>query len=440
MFNRSRRRIILSIMGSLILLFVAALLVILLASYREIRQKNSDMLDRYVQMYSLEQQTGNMEEPEPKPGSQSNPAPEEKPGKRPIDDRPDYQLSTFYSVAMAEDGTVLAVDNGEKEIYSEEDLTELAQELLAGNKESGRDGSLFYMISHRDGYTLVAFLDNTVAEGSMNTLLRNYLIVGGAAIVILFFISLFLSKRIIRPLEENDRRQKQFISDAGHELKTPVAVIGANAELLSREVGPNEWLSNIQYENERMGTLVKQLLDLSRAENTETVMEMVDLSRIVTGEVLAFESLAFEQGKMIQSDIAENIRLSGSEVQLTQLTSILLDNAIRYATGSEIELSLKAQAGMAVLSVVNEGDEIPPEKQAHLFDRFYRIDEARSGDEKHYGLGLSIAKAIVLNHKGSISVSCRDAKIRFAASLPIRQEGQKDHPTSPAKTVRRSST
>lgn len=419
MFNRSRKKIILSIMGSLILLFVAALSVILLASYQEIRQKNADMLERYVQLYSLDQQPSNMDEPKPKPAGEVDPGPEEKPGKRPIDDRPDYQLSTFYSVALADDGTVLTVDNGEKGVYSEEDLTEIAQELMAGNKESGRNGSLFYIISHRDDYTLVAFLDNTVAQSSMNTLLHYYLIVGGVAIVVLFFISLHLSKRIIRPLEENDRQQKQFISDAGHELKTPVAVIGANAELLSREIGPSEWLANIQYENDRMGCLVKQLLDLSRAENTETSMETVDFSRIVTGEVLAFESLAFEQGKMIQSDIDEGIHLTGSGVQLTQLTSILLDNAIRYSTGCEIEVSLKALTNMAVLSVANEGEEIPPEKQAHLFDRFYRVDEARSCDEQHYGLGLSIAKAVVQNHRGSISVSCRNQKIRFAVSLPV---------------------
>ena len=108
----------------------------------------------------------------------------------------------------------------------------------------------------KNGYTLVAFMDDTVTESRMNMMLRNVLIIGGAAIVVLFFLSLALSKRIIRPLEENDRQQKQFISDASHELKTPVAVIGANAEMLSRELPDNEWLANIQYENERAPNLL----------------------------------------------------------------------------------------------------------------------------------------------------------------------------------------
>nr|MCR5138062.1 HAMP domain-containing histidine kinase [Oscillospiraceae bacterium] len=247
---------------------------------------------------------------------------------------------------------------------------------------------------------------------------HNVLIIGGASIVILFFISLFLSRRIIRPLEANDKQQKQFIYDARHELKTPVAVISTNAELLSRELGENEWLANIQYENERMGDLVKQLLDLSRAENTETLMETVDLSRIVTGEVLAFESVAFDQGKTIRSDIDEGIHVMGNQAQLTQLTSILLDNAVRHGTGDQIELSLKLYGHAAVLSAVNDGDEIPAEKREHLFDRFYRVDEARNSEGHHYGLGLSIAKAVAERHGGTIRVNCQDGKIRFTVSIP----------------------
>lgn len=248
----------------------------------------------------------------------------------------------------------------------------------------------------------------------------NMLRVGGVAIVVLFFISLLLSKRIIHPLEENDRRQKQFISDASHELKTPVAVIDTNAELLAREIGKNEWLANIQYENERMNWLVRQLLDLSRAENAETPMEQVDFSRVVTGETLALETLAFDCGRVFRTEIEDGIIFTGSKTQLTQLVSILLDNAIRHAAGSEIEISLKRQGHHAVLSVSNDGDEIPQDKLDHLFDRFYRVDEARNSEGQHYGLGLSIAKAMVEKHGGSINVSCQDGKVRFTASIQIR--------------------
>ena len=409
-------------MGSVVLLFVVTLTVIMFASYREIRQQNSEMLERYVEIYSLDQQPGSQNGPESGPGNQGLPGVRPDQGKPPVDQRPDYQLSTFYSVAFSDDGTVLAVDNGEQDIYEEDELIRIAEELLSENQTTGRKDTLSYIVSSKDGYTLVAFMDNTLSEGELDTLLHNVLIVGGTAIVLLFFISLWLSKQIIRPLEENDRQQKQFISDASHELKTPVAVISTNAELLMRELGENEWLANIQYENDRMGDLVKQLLDLSRAENAETPMEPVDLSRIVTGEVLAFESLAFDQGKTILSDIDDGIHVTGSQTQLSQLTSILLDNAVRHGTGNEIELSLKSQGHAAVLSVVNDGEEISPEKLEHLFDRFYRVDEARGSEGHHYGLGLSIAKAVAEKHGGSIGVSCHNGKVQFFVSLPEKNK------------------
>jgi signal transduction histidine kinase len=408
MFNSSRRKIILAIMGFLILLFAVTLGVILTASFHEVRQKNADMLGRFVEMYSLD--------PDREEKPVAGPVPERR--DPPLDQKPDYQLSTFYTVAIAENGSVLSVDNAGRDIYSSEELVQIAESILSGGKRSGRAGNLSYAVSERDGYTLVALMDNTVSEGGLRTLLRNVLTVGGAAIAVLFLFSLQLAKRIIRPLEENDRQQKQFISDASHELKTPVAVIETNAEMLSREIGENEWLANIRYENERMGGLVKQLLDLSRAESAETPMEPVDFSRLVTGETLAFESLAFDQGKMLQTDIAGGIVLNGNRTQLAQLVSILLDNAVRHSTGTEIRLSLKRRSRTAVLTVANEGEAIPKEKLDHLFDRFYQADEARNQDGQHYGLGLSIARAVAEKHGGHIEASCQNGEIRFTAVLP----------------------
>ncbi len=421
MFSRSRKKIILSIMLSLILLFAVTLSVIMLASYHEIRQQNSDMLKRYVELYALDQQSEPEKAPDFKPGSQNPPGPGPRQGEPPPDLGPGFQLSTFYSVAFSEDGTALSVNDGDKGLYSEDELVSIARDLLTEKKTAGRLDNLSYRISGKQGYTLVAFIDDTVTESSMRMLLHNVLVIGGASIVVLFFLSLVLSRRIIRPLEENDRRQKQFISDASHELKTPVAVISTNAELLSRELGENEWLANIQYENERMGSLVKQLLDLSRAENKETPMEALDFSRIVTGESLAFESLAFEQGKRIRSDIEDGVRVNGNQSQLTQLVSVLLDNAVRHSAGSEIDLSLKRQSHMAVLSVANAGDAIPPEKLEHLFDRFYRVDEARNSEGHHYGLGLSIAKAVAEKHGGTITAACRDGTVTFTVSIPEKK-------------------
>jgi len=428
MFKSSRKKITVSITVSLVLLFVVTVSVIMMASYSEIRIRNTEMLERYVQLYSLERQPGKLNDmgikPEFREITGEGPAqrdPSRDLPELPPDIRPDYQLSTFYSVAFDDNGNVLSVDDGGNGIFDEDKLAEMAGSVLSDKKTTGRIDDLFYMKCDKSEYIVVAFLDNTVTENSMKMILRNVIIVGIVAIAVLFLISLLLSKMIIKPLEENDRQQKQFISDASHELKTPVAVIGANSDILAREVGENEWLANIRYENERMGELVLQLLNLSRAEKTETPMETVDLSRVVTGETLAFESFAYDQGKVLKSDIDAEIKVNGNAGQLSQLVSVLLDNAVRHSTGSGIEVSLYRQGLTAILSVTNDSDEIDPDKREHLFDRFYRVDEARNSEGNHYGLGLSIAKAVSEKHGGSIKVSCHDGKVVFTVTLPVRR-------------------
>lgn len=399
MYNKSRWKIVFSIMGSLVLLLGVTLSVIYLSSYEEMRRGNFERLERYVNLFFLDQD-------------------DQAPEAPPFEMRPDDRLSVFYSVAFSEDGEVLKVDNADKDVYGEEELVELAQEIVASGRRTGQTGNLVYMVSYRPGYRLVGFLDNTLSKSSLDMLLNNVLITGACAIVALFVISYFLSGWIIRPLEENNRQQKQFISDASHELKTPVSAIGANAEVLAREIGENEWLSNIRYENGRMGELITQLLNLSRAESAQLPMEKLDLSRLVTGEVFAMESLAYENGKTIVCNCEDGVEITGNTARLQQLVSVLVDNAIKHSTGKEIVLTLKRRSRNAVICVENEGNAIPADRLDHIFDRFYRLDEARSGETGHYGLGLSIAKAVVLRHKGRIDVSCRDGKVVFTVSLP----------------------
>ena len=343
MFRRSRRKIILSIMGSLILLFAMTLAVILLASFGEIRHKNVEMLERYVAEYSLDEVMNKQ--------SKADLPVEKTMGRReppPSNERSDYQLSTFYSVALSDEGKVLAVDNEGGDTYQEEELVQIARKISSQDQRLGRMGNITYIVEGKEGYMLVAFMDNTVSEAGLKTMLRYVFLVGGMAILAMFFIASILAGFIISPLEENDRQQKRFISDASHELKTPVAVIATNAEMLSRELGHNEWLTNIQYETERMDRLVKQLLDLSHAESAIVPMESLDFSRLVTGETLAFESLAFDKGKTFVTEIEEAIILIGNLSQLTQLVSILLDNAIRHSIGKEIGVSLVRHPHTAV--------------------------------------------------------------------------------------------
>ena len=197
-------------------------------------------------------------------------------------------------------------------------------------------------------------------------------------------------------------------------------MISANAELLSREIGDNGWLLNIQYENERMGILVGQLLKLAQTENVTPKMERTDFSRLVAGESLPFESVAFEKGLIIKTDIKSGILVNGNSTQLKQVVSILLDNAIRHGKDKgEISLKLTKEHSFATLSVINSGDEIPEEQQEQIFERFYRMDTARNSEDKHYGLGLSIAKAIAVCHKGEIDVLCYNGLVEFRFKIPV---------------------
>ncbi len=414
MFKKSKRKIVAAIMSALALLFLGTLAVIYVSSYREVSSRNRDMLERYAQLYPMNIRDHQGEAVRP------DAAPSRRPDGPRFEDTPAFQLSTFYSVAVSKDGgDLLSVDNSGREIYSDEELGEYALEIVKSGKTRGTKERLVYVTVDKGGYTLVAFMDNTIVRDSMTTLFRYTLIFGGMAIVLLFFVAIFLANRIVRPLEESYRKQKQFISDAGHELKTPVSVVNANADMLRREIGENRWLDNIQYENTRMGALVTQLLELARTENVTPEMAEVELCRIVLGETLPFETVIFEKGAKLQCDVAEGLRVVGNAAQLSQLVSILLDNAVRHNTpGGTIRIELRREKAHAVLSVSNEGVPIPEEQQKHLFDRFYRADEARTGGDNRYGLGLAIAKAIIEAHHGQISVSCHNGLIVFTASIP----------------------
>ncbi len=417
-FNRTRGKIVASIMVALVLLFSATLAVIFLSEYYENRKTSLSMLKQYMDLYSLDALPGTTDAMPPDMDGEGLP-PDLAGGPNLMNQ---FQLYTFYSVSFANSDAneVLAIDTGMNQIYKEQALIDISRKVIESGREKGSKGSLLYQVEERDGYTFVAFIDNTLAINSLSSLAKHTLIIGSMMLVILFFISVLISKWIIKPLEENDRRQKQFISDAGHELKTPISVISTNAELLSRQIDNNEWLENICYENERMGNLVTELLDLSRAENAKVQMEHIDLSRLVIGESLPFESVAFEKQLTINSDIEDNIQINGNSSQLSQLVSILLDNAIKHADGGkEIDLKLKKQGHNAIISVENSGKEIPKESRERLFERFYRVDDVRNSESHHYGLGLAIAKAITDSHKGTISVNCQNGKVIFTVSLPI---------------------
>lgn len=419
MFRRSRIKIIASIMTILVLLFAGTLGLIYFTSYMEVYDRDQQMLQRYCGAYSL---SG---DPQPRIKAPKIPDDDRLPGEngmkeKEIEDDPLFQLSIFYSVAFSQDGDVISVDDNNSNVYSAQKLTQLAERIAQKGDSQGKTEDLIYRREEGDGYILVAFMDNTIMSESVTTLFQYTLIFGSGAAVVIFFLSLVLARKIVKPLEESHGRQKQFLSDAGHELKTPVAVIRANADLLSRELGSSQWLDNIQLENNRMAALIRQLMELARTESAEPDMEKTDFSHIAVGEILPFESVAFEKGIQLSYDaIKEGVLVFGNPGQLQQLVAILLDNAVEHSPrNGRVTASLSAVRNKARFSVSNEGQPLSKEERQLIFERFYRGDPARSGKGDHYGLGLAIAKAIVTAHHGEIHVDCGDGLVTFTVSLP----------------------
>lgn len=409
MFRKSRIRIVASIMSVLVLLLIGTLGIIYYNSYKDVYDQNQMMLERYIIMnykgFNNEIGMG---------------IKNDRPARLPFNDNA-FQLSTFYSVIVSENQEIQFIDNKNSTIISNSELSGLAISLINKGKTQGTAGSLVYRIESGSGYTLVAFMDNTIFSESISTLFKYTLIFGCVAIMFLFFLSCYLAKRIVAPLEESYQKQKQFISDAGHELKTPVSVISTNAEMLARQIGENQWLSNIQFENHRMAELIKQLMELVKTDQLKPVMERISFSRVIVGEALLFESIAFEKGLQFSYDsVKEDVFVNGNAEKLGQLVSILLDNAMTHCNEhGKITVTLITRHNKAYLSISNEGAEIPREQRQLIFERFYRTDFARTGGENHYGLGLAIAKSIVLSHHGDISVSCENGWVTFLVILPI---------------------
>ena len=425
MFNKTRRKIVFAVVFSLLALMVVTLATIYISNRVSLDLTSEEMLKTYASRFEWREQPNEEKGELPpdgtpwmKPGEKD---PRDERGERPWKNEPEFRLSTFYSVVYSKSGEVLSVQNGNNELQSEETLLEIASSILAGGQKNGKTGNMTYLVEERTDHTLVAMIDGTINDRHQTQLLWQMLIIGSAATLVLVVISIFIARRIVRPLEENDKRQKRFVSDAGHELKTPIAVISANSELLKREIGGNEWLGNIDYENERMSDLVKQLLLLSTTESGELPKETLDFSKLVDGEVLPFETLAFEQGKEIQTEIEAGLTVDGNPVELKKLVSILMDNALSHGTGKVIELTLRREKHSAVLTVTNESEELNAEQLSHLFDRFYRTEEARTGSGPHYGLGLAIAKAVTETHGGAIRADYRDGKAVFTVSIPIKK-------------------
>ena len=264
----------------------------------------------------------------------------------------------------------------------------------------------------------ITIVDNSLTNSRLSNIIRISVILLILIELVSYLIASLLSKWIIKPVEDAFDKQKQFIADASHELKTPIAVIMASADALEKNKNEKKWIKNIQSESERMNKLVTSLLDLSKVENGKTVLEEVNLSKLVEKSVLTLESLMFEKNIELKYKINDDIIINSNSDDMKQLVSILLDNAIKHSEDDgKIVVNLEEVKNVVTLTVKNKGDAIKKGDEEKIFERFYRSDESRNRDENRYGLGLAIAKGIVEKNNGNISASSANGYTTFKVVL-----------------------
>ncbi|WP_302513432.1 cell wall metabolism sensor histidine kinase WalK [uncultured Ruminococcus sp.] len=313
-------------------------------------------------------------------------------------------IDHFLCFANGE-GTLMRLDGTEN--YTEDDAQTMLDYVLEKGKTDGWYGSLQYFRKNYDRGTLVVFSDRSAEQLLLHKVLLVSILVFLLMEGVVFLLTMILTKRAMRPMQETFERQRQFISDAGHELKTPLTIISANVDILHDEIGENKWLSYIQSQAERMRVLVGEMMNLTKLEMGDKEKDFVDfsLSEAVSGAALPFEGQAFEQKKQLELEIQEDISYHGNPDQIKQLVGIFMDNALKYSKEhGEIRVTLQQVQNKKTLKVYNTGKGIPESEKEKIFQRFYRSDASRARSTGGYGLGLSIAQSIADAHKIRIQV------------------------------------
>ena len=323
--------------------------------------------------------------------------------------------SRFFSVKLDESGKATELISMEVAAIDNDAALTIAEDIYRKNSTKGFYENYRFLRSESDGTPLIIFLDCTrVLNNVRNTLLISILVslLGLGAVFILLLI---FSRRIVRPVSESYEKQKEFITNAGHEIKTPLSIISADAEVIEMETGENEWIDDIKAQTKRLASLTNDLVFLSKMEEADRAVTVNEfsLSDIFNEIVKSFSSRAKTGHKTYASDIEEGIFLKGEQASVEKLISILLDNAIKYTPeGGYIHNSLSKQKNKIVLSVSNTvKDDLDADDLGHFFDRFYRTDKSRSSKTGGYGIGLSVAKAVAERHKGKIRAFAKDIRL-----------------------------
>lgn len=332
------------------------------------------------------------------------------------------RVTEYCVIRLTKTGELYEWKTVSADLYDEALVVSLTEEIRTSGRSAGRVGAQAYRMEPRKYGALIVVMDISPEIGYLRTLLRVTVIAGAASCALLSALAALLLRRALRPVQEAFDKQRQFVWDASHELKNPLAVLSVNAQVLEKELGQNEYFGYIRAEVGHMNDLVQSLLTLARldAGRQAAPMERFDLGEALLALALPMEGLAFETGKTLQTNVPEGIFCTGNRQMLTQLVSILLSNALKYSeTGGTITLSLETSGRQRLVRVHNTGSYIAPEEQKKIFDRFYRAENAANAEGS--GIGLAIAKSIAQLHHGTILVDSRpQSGTCFTLVLPER--------------------
>ena len=290
----------------------------------------------------------------------------------------------------------------------EDTILEYAEQVMKSGRQAGKIGAYKYRTDSNGRGVRLVFLDNSIRAEMLLGTLRTACLGGLICLVLLFLILLPVSGRVVRSYAAHAERQKRFVTDAGHELKTPVAILQANLDALELTQGSSKWTKNMREQNNRLNELIKRLLFLARADegSLRPVLEPVDFSQLLARETEAYQELMRERGLHFNIQAAQGCLIRGHLESLTQLVHILMDNAVRYSCdGGDISLSLQEKRRRVALRISNRVERLPDMPPERLFDRFSRADTARTQKNGGYGIGLSAAQAIVQIHQGQMEAA-----------------------------------
>ena len=344
-----------------------------------------------------------------------------------------YENRYFYVVMNQENNTVVRINRRHIAAVSDNQTKQFTYDIIRRHKKQGmyRSGDYiyFYKVTDLDdSQSQVVFLDITNRMGNHEMFLQISIMVGILGLLVFMFLLIGVSGRAIRPMIENEERQKQFITNAGHELKTPLAVISANTEVIEMMNGKSEWTESIENQIKRLNGLVSDLITLSKNEEAGTAMkEKVDFSAKVSEVAGDFKTIVENQHCEFESEIGEELYVKGDPFQLRELANILTDNAAKYCDpNGKVSVVLQSRPRWVELRVSNTYEEGKDQDFSKFFDRFYRGDTSHNAKKSGYGIGLSMAATIVKGHKGKLQVNYKDSVITFVVLLmPYRSERKK---------------